>query len=327
MDNHFDITGADFRALKVVLNSMADKDVRYYLNGLYVDQPQPGKVKLVSTDGHRLSYLDIDAPEGFRVPAQAQRKSESILPILPREHLVGKTGWPTGRKTVQGVRVTLNEKGWNWAEIDKSGAVKPWQAADRYRPGAIRHNPDGDEDLMPYIDGKFPEYARLIRVPDWKVTVPIGFFRDSLAWYVDVYEKIRAARGDPKMKPAKLVGGKAPSVICKMEGYPSIGIDLSDFGITPALAFSLKDMAGRYIPDDLPEPPFYDVTAEGEWYTDVRILNVKYFNPLVDFPGDFVELLGNRERDTGPEDLKGLQAKTVGGPELFTLIMQMMPKT
>lgn len=47
-------------ALKAVSMAMAQSDVRYYLNGLYIDAT-PGDARAVATDGHRLNAARIKA--------------------------------------------------------------------------------------------------------------------------------------------------------------------------------------------------------------------------------------------------------------------------
>src|SRR5690606_34970328 len=43
---------------------MAQQDVRYYLNGMLLELGS-GKLRAVSTDGHRMAVSEIDAPEAI----------------------------------------------------------------------------------------------------------------------------------------------------------------------------------------------------------------------------------------------------------------------
>lgn len=55
-----------------VQHAMAQQDIRYYLNGLLMVL-EPGKIKVVATDGHRLSLASMDADS-------VQQSAEAILP-------------------------------------------------------------------------------------------------------------------------------------------------------------------------------------------------------------------------------------------------------
>jgi DNA polymerase III subunit beta len=46
--------------VKALLLSAGDGDIRYYLNGVLLDLSTPGRAHLVSTDGHRLTALNLD---------------------------------------------------------------------------------------------------------------------------------------------------------------------------------------------------------------------------------------------------------------------------
>ncbi len=116
--------------LKALLNkvsySMANQDIRYYLNGLYL-VVNGGKLRLVATDGHRLGYcehpLDGDA-----------NACEAIIP----------------RKTVLELAKLL-------ADVDDPIRIDVAGNQIRFRFGNI--------DLVSkVIEGKFPDYNRVIPV-------------------------------------------------------------------------------------------------------------------------------------------------------------------
>lgn len=116
------------KSLKHVLNSvhfaMAQQDIRYYLNGmLFVFEP--GLMRTVATDGHRLAH---HATEAQSIDA----KHEVIVP----------------RKAVLEMQRLLD---------DTDSPVQVEVAA-----GQIRFNFDGVELITKLVEGKFPDYTRVI---------------------------------------------------------------------------------------------------------------------------------------------------------------------
>jgi DNA polymerase-3 subunit beta len=112
------------RLLGLVQYAMAQQDIRYYLNGLLM-VVDGGELRLVATDGHRLSYASI------ALGASLERQ-EVIVP----------------RKTVLELAKLLGD-GEEEARIELSSS----QAAFSF--GAI-------ELVSKLIDGKFPDYTRVI---------------------------------------------------------------------------------------------------------------------------------------------------------------------
>jgi len=116
------------KTLKSLLNqvsfSMAVHDIRYYLNGiLFVAEGT--KLSLVATDGHRLAFASAELD--VEVP-----KQEVILP----------------RKTVLELQRLLS---------DKDGAIELQFAANQ-----ARFRFDGMEFVTKLVEGKFPDYNRVI---------------------------------------------------------------------------------------------------------------------------------------------------------------------
>ncbi|MCB4362768.1 DNA polymerase III subunit beta [Hydrogenophaga taeniospiralis] len=104
--------------------AMAVHDIRYYLNGiLFVAEGQ--QLSLVATDGHRLAFAS--ATLDVEVP-----KQEVILP----------------RKTVLELQRLLS---------DKEGAIEMQFAANQ-----ARFSFDGMEFVTKLVEGKFPDYNRVI---------------------------------------------------------------------------------------------------------------------------------------------------------------------
>ena len=114
-----------FRELLLLVQySMAQQDIRYYLNGLLLVLDE-GQVKVVATDGHRLSYA-------ARPLGQPQDKREVILP----------------RKAVLELSKLL-------ADSDNALEIEIYGSQVRFVFGGI-------VVVTKLIDGKFPDYTRVI---------------------------------------------------------------------------------------------------------------------------------------------------------------------
>jgi DNA polymerase-3 subunit beta len=116
------------RQLALVQYAMAQQDIRYYLNGLLL-VAHSGELKLVATDGHRLAYAseDISGSNGGQ-----QERIEVILP----------------RKTVLELSRQL-------ADNDEPLEISLTASQARFNFGNI-------EFVSKLIDGKFPDYERVI---------------------------------------------------------------------------------------------------------------------------------------------------------------------
>lgn len=114
------------RLLKQVEFAMAQQDIRYYLNGLLFEV-NANRLSVVGTDGHRLSYTSIEL-------AQNYEKQELILP----------------RKTVIELIKLLDE-----SDDDISIEVAS---------GQVNFSLGNIQLISKVIDGKFPDYTRVIPV-------------------------------------------------------------------------------------------------------------------------------------------------------------------
>lgn len=112
------------RLLKQVEFAMAQQDIRYYLNGILFEV-SANRLNLVGTDGHRLSYTSTEL-------AQNYEKQELILP----------------RKTVLELIKLLDD-----SEDEVVIEIASGQA--NFMFGGIRL-------ISKVIDGKFPDYTRVI---------------------------------------------------------------------------------------------------------------------------------------------------------------------
>jgi DNA polymerase-3 subunit beta len=113
------------KQLALVQYAMAQQDIRYYLNGLLL-VAQGGELKLVATDGHRLAYASED------IGGQLEERIEVILP----------------RKTVLELSRQL-------ADNDEALEISLTPNQARFSFGNI-------EFVSKLIDGKFPDYERVI---------------------------------------------------------------------------------------------------------------------------------------------------------------------
>jgi DNA polymerase-3 subunit beta len=112
------------RLLEKTHFSMAQQDVRYYLNGMLVEA-EGGHLRTVATDGHRLAMSEI--PLGKKLDAAQQ----VIVPrkgVLELQRLLGDEGSAAVSVGTNHIRVSL----------------------------------DGIRFTSKLIDGRFPEYSRVI---------------------------------------------------------------------------------------------------------------------------------------------------------------------
>ena len=104
--------------------SMAQQDVRFYLNGLLLET-EPNKIKAIATDGHRLAASEMS------VEKKQLNKTASIVP----------------RKAIQELIRLLDSNEDVKAEIS---------------PNSIRLTFNDLSFITKLIDGKFPDYNRVI---------------------------------------------------------------------------------------------------------------------------------------------------------------------
>ncbi len=115
----------DFKALlKQVDFSMAQQDIRYYLNGLLLEVKE-NNINIVGTDGHRLSFtsLELKAP------------SQSAQVIVPRKTIVELVKLLKDTDEPLEISFSSNQVHFKFNDIDM---------------------------ITKIIDGKFPDYSRVI---------------------------------------------------------------------------------------------------------------------------------------------------------------------
>jgi len=132
------------RLLGLVQYAMAQQDIRYYLNGLLL-VAQNGELKLVATDGHRLAYASEE------INSETQDRVEVILP----------------RKTVLELSRQL-------ADNDEALELTLSSTQARFNFGDV-------EFVSKLIDGKFPDYERVIpQNQTKKILLDRGLLQHSL---------------------------------------------------------------------------------------------------------------------------------------------------
>lgn len=114
------------RLFKQVEFAMAQQDIRYYLNGLLFEV-NANKLNVVGTDGHRLSFTSTELDQNYD-------KQELILP----------------RKTVIELIKLLDDS-------DEEVTIEVGTGQVNFSFGEIRL-------ITKVIDGKFPDYSRVIPV-------------------------------------------------------------------------------------------------------------------------------------------------------------------
>ncbi|MFZ5557005.1 MAG: DNA polymerase III subunit beta [Pseudomonadota bacterium] len=122
------------RILALVHYSMAQQDIRYYLNGLLL-VVLPDELKVVATDGHRLA-LAATALSGASAARDVIIPRKAVLEVLK---LLGDTDEP--------IEISI-------------------------RPNQVRFRFDDVVLVTKVVDGKFPDYTRVIPVGHTKIINP-----------------------------------------------------------------------------------------------------------------------------------------------------------
>lgn len=118
-------------ALRAVIVTAAKRDVRYYLHSVLIEV-RPEKVVLVSTDGHRLTFATLTLNTGIEDAAV-----DLLLHREDAERLI-KTVSVNRKSTTEEITI-----GWYKNEV---------------HIGA-----DGTQMVVTQLDGKFPEWRRIIQ--------------------------------------------------------------------------------------------------------------------------------------------------------------------
>lgn len=132
------------RLIEQTAFSMAQQDVRYYLNGLMLE-PSPGMVRAVATDGHRLALCEFDADVG---------DGEAQQVIVPRKGVQELHRLLEDDETPLQVEIGTNHIRITTAELRFTSKL---------------------------IDGRFPDYNRVIpKSADKRLVVKRELLRQAL---------------------------------------------------------------------------------------------------------------------------------------------------
>lgn len=163
------ISQADFRRLLDKTHfSMAQQDVRYYLNGLLIEIGE-GRVRAVATDGHRLALCEIEA-------GQASDATQQV--IIPR-------------KGVLELQKLLGEDGDLILSIG-TNHVRAIVGQTRF--------------TSKLIDGRFPDYDRVIPKPEGNLLITQRDYLRSALQRAAILsnEKYRGVRLDLSSKSLRI---------------------------------------------------------------------------------------------------------------------------
>jgi DNA polymerase-3 subunit beta len=116
--------------IKAVSHAMANKDMRYYLNGMLVEH-NGIETRLIATDGHRMHLV--------RVEHSSALVSEPVKYIIPRDFILQLLKTKFSKNDIKQVTLTFSD------DMKVSAAL-----------------PDGNEIVSKLIDGMFPDYCRVI---------------------------------------------------------------------------------------------------------------------------------------------------------------------
>ncbi len=146
--NDMEVISIDQSSLKNLIKkthfSMAQQDVRYYLNGLLIES-EGTKLRAVATDGHRLAVSETDL---------AESRDEKKQVILPRKGVI----------ELQRL-------------LDKKGKIEVLLGSNH-----IRVNFEDVCFTSKLIDGNFPEYQRVIPAnPENKLKVNTESLKGALS--------------------------------------------------------------------------------------------------------------------------------------------------
>jgi DNA polymerase-3 subunit beta len=165
-------------ALRRARFAISTEETRYYLNGIYLHaiksngvqryNGNPGALRMVATDGHRLAQVDMAMPEGAAdmpgviVPSKAVDCVIAMFGTKPRKAKKGETAAPSVMLTVS---------------VGPAGII--------FSSGNVTL-------ISKLIDGTFPDYGRVIPLGNpHRLTVDLG----ELAAAVDRVSTVSSERG------------------------------------------------------------------------------------------------------------------------------------
>lgn len=151
-----EVTRAQIRA---ALLFAADKDIRYYLNGVCLHVGECGDARLVATDGHRLAVVKV-CDQSTATPGEY---------IIPREYL--KAIKKASRTASQTVFLTIEGDSFRIFDIPENAILCGSKL----------------------IDGKFPDWQRVATLPDFESLTPGAF---NAAYLADIQKALKELGGN-----------------------------------------------------------------------------------------------------------------------------------
>lgn len=137
------------KAIGHAFGTISTEETRYYLNGIYL-HAHDGALRMVSTDGHRLTVYDTALP-WTHLPAILPRKMARVL----RMRMIAG-----GNRDVQ-VRALVQ------MQKDRDGTERPWAAR-------LLFEGDGWSLRSKMIDGTYPDYTRVIPTGEAAISVTVS---------------------------------------------------------------------------------------------------------------------------------------------------------
>jgi len=200
--NSFEINQKD---LKAVSHAMATNDIRYYLNGVFIEH-NGAETRLVTTDGHRM-HMVIQENEG-----QVVAPVEFIIPAdMVKKCITAKA-----------------------SRQDKSPKI-----VITYDNGKISARlPDGSEIVQFATDGKFPDYRRIIPQLDGSAPEIAVFNNDYVADAIKGFCDYAQIKGKTKPSIGLRPRGNSSGVLC-VDNYLAVVMPLrGEISPMPAPKFS-----------------------------------------------------------------------------------------
>jgi DNA polymerase-3 subunit beta len=191
--------------LKAVSHAMATNDIRYYLNGVFIEH-NGAETRLVTTDGHRM-HMVIQENEGLVVAP--------IEFIMPADM----------------VKKCITAKA---SRQDKAPKV-----IITYENGKISARlPDGSEIVQFATDGKFPDYRRIIPQLDGSAPEIAVFNNDYVADAIKGFCDYAEIKGKTKPSIGLRPRGNSSGVLC-VDNYLAVVMPMrGEISPMPAPKFS-----------------------------------------------------------------------------------------
>lgn len=164
-------------ALKIAIITAAKKDVRYYLNGVFIEACAGNVVNIVSTNGHAITRVTLNAPV---VDTHSYIIKRDDVERLIKSTTVARDGNPN--------EIT------DMIELEYSKGESQGQIRT---PCTVNVRDGGNAVICELIDGVFPDYRRVIPTGDGESVKKVGvnneYISDAMKALKIVAHKTRGA--------------------------------------------------------------------------------------------------------------------------------------